>query len=300
MQRTLGGILLFSSCLSIPPAASAAEDKPSSPAEQLQALRKEYGATSAEFRNARTDEERKTAVEHLDGFPSKFLELVERYSKDPIAVEAAVELVRALNAVDSLTQTAWDLSTTVFPAGSKDASAGRATELLLRDHTGSDKLGPVCERMTYGIRKEFEPFLRAVLKTSPHREVQALSCLALARFLNSRVRKLDLVKARPEIAPRYEGLFGNDHFEEIQRQGRTAIAGEVETLLEQAVTQYGDVKFLFGGTVGEQAAAELREIRHLAAGKEAPDIEGEDQDGRRFKLSDYRGKVVLLSFWLEY
>jgi len=32
-------------------------------------------------------------------------------------------------------------------------------------------------------------------------------------------------------------------------------------------------------------------------GKEAPEIEGEDIDGKRFKLSDYRGKVVVLDFW---
>jgi peroxiredoxin len=41
-------------------------------------------------------------------------------------------------------------------------------------------------------------------------------------------------------------------------------------------------------------------MRHLAVGREAPDIEGADQDGKRFKLSDYRGKVVLLDFWSEY
>jgi cytochrome oxidase Cu insertion factor (SCO1/SenC/PrrC family) len=29
----------------------------------------------------------------------------------------------------------------------------------------------------------------------------------------------------------------------------------------------------------------------------APEIEGEDQDGVTFKLSDYRGKVILLDFW---
>jgi predicted Zn finger-like uncharacterized protein len=29
----------------------------------------------------------------------------------------------------------------------------------------------------------------------------------------------------------------------------------------------------------------------------AQDIEGEDLDGVRFKLSDYRGKIVLLDFW---
>src|SRR5580765_3370097 len=32
-------------------------------------------------------------------------------------------------------------------------------------------------------------------------------------------------------------------------------------------------------------------------GKEVPDIEGEDLDGKPFKLSDYRGKVVMLTFW---
>jgi hypothetical protein len=33
------------------------------------------------------------------------------------------------------------------------------------------------------------------------------------------------------------------------------------------------------------------------AGKPAPEIEGTDLDGKSFKLSDYRGKVVLLDFW---
>jgi hypothetical protein len=29
----------------------------------------------------------------------------------------------------------------------------------------------------------------------------------------------------------------------------------------------------------------------------APEIVGVDQDGKEFKLSDYRGKVVMLDFW---
>ena len=48
---------------------------------------------------------------------------------------------------------------------------------------------------------------------------------------------------------------------------------------------------------GEAADAELFEIRHLQPGKAAPDILGDDIDGQKFKLSDYRGKVVLLDFW---
>ena len=51
------------------------------------------------------------------------------------------------------------------------------------------------------------------------------------------------------------------------------------------------------GSVGKQAKKELFALRHLSVGKVAPDIEGDDQDGQRFQLSDYRGKVVLLDFW---
>jgi hypothetical protein len=41
----------------------------------------------------------------------------------------------------------------------------------------------------------------------------------------------------------------------------------------------------------------VREPNALAIGECVPDIEGEDLDGVRFKLSDYRGKVVMLEFW---
>ena len=75
---------------------------------------------------------------------------------------------------------------------------------------------------------------------------------------------------------------------------------EAETLYEEAIEKYGDVKTPYEGTVGESARTELFEIRQLALGKDAPDIEGVDQDGQQFKLSDYRGKVVLLYFWSEF
>jgi hypothetical protein len=35
----------------------------------------------------------------------------------------------------------------------------------------------------------------------------------------------------------------------------------------------------------------------LNIGQVAPEIEGEDLEGKHFKLSDYRGKVVVLDFW---
>jgi len=38
-------------------------------------------------------------------------------------------------------------------------------------------------------------------------------------------------------------------------------------------------------------------VEGLKVGNLAPDIENEDLDGETFKLSDYRGKVVMLDFW---
>jgi cytochrome oxidase Cu insertion factor (SCO1/SenC/PrrC family) len=35
----------------------------------------------------------------------------------------------------------------------------------------------------------------------------------------------------------------------------------------------------------------------LSPGSKAPDVSGVDLDGVAFKLSDYKGKVVMLDFW---
>ena len=46
-----------------------------------------------------------------------------------------------------------------------------------------------------------------------------------------------------------------------------------------------------------QAQGKRHSPADLAIGKVAPEISGVDVDGRKFKLSDYRGKVVVLDFW---
>jgi hypothetical protein len=288
MRPIVGEILVLVLGLSAATAGGAGQDKPAPPEEQYQALLKEYQEASSG--GAPSDEERMKLIgrvyKHRNELALRFLELAEKNPQDPIAVDALIQAV-------------WQVNTTPWPVElvGEDGARKKAFALLQRDHVGSDKLGPLCQRVSFGFCKEYETFLRAVLESNPHEDVQALACLSLAHFLNNRLQRLDLVKEQPELATEFEGLFGKEYLEELQRQDRTKAVEEVEALFEQAVEKYGDVKVPGGGTVGEKAKAELFEIRRLCVGKEAPDIDGEDQDGTRFKLSDYRGKVVLLDFW---
>lgn len=73
----------------------------------------------------------------------------------------------------------------------------------------------------------------------------------------------------------------------------------VEGMLAEIANEYGEVRFR-NATLGKLVEQDLKMLqwhKNLAVGKVAPDIEGPDLDGQSFKLSDYRGKVVLLDFW---
>ncbi|MBL8863016.1 MAG: TlpA family protein disulfide reductase [Planctomycetes bacterium] len=48
---------------------------------------------------------------------------------------------------------------------------------------------------------------------------------------------------------------------------------------------------------GASAKGALFQAEHLAPGRTPPDVEAVDTEGRRFRLSDYRGKVLVLDFW---
>jgi hypothetical protein len=289
MRRNAVRILVLTVGLFAAVAGADGQGKSLTPAEQYKALRDEYDKASSPGVPL-TDAERLKFIGQVyrqrSALAVKFLELAEKYPVDPVAL-------------DALTQAVWQVNGTPWPVElvGEDAARGRAFEIIVRDHVRSDKLGPLCQRVSYGFCKEYESFLRAVLEKNPHKEVQATAALSLAHFLNNRLQRLDLCKERPDLAKEFAGLYGKDYLADLQRQDREKAGKEVEDVLERAAEKYGDVTLSGGEKVAERVKAELFEIRNLSVGKEAPDIEGEDQDGKQFKLSDYRGKVVLLDFW---
>jgi len=270
-------------------AVGAGQDKLPTPEEQYKTLLKESNRATGSGA-VMTDAERLkfvgAAYKHRYEMAPKFLKLAEKYPYDPIAL-------------DALTQAVWQVNTTPWPVEmvGEDPARAKAFELIQRDHIRSEKLGPMCLRVSYGFASEYETFLRAVVEKNPHKPVQAAASVSLAHFLNNRLARVDLCREQPQLAKEFEGLYGKEYFAELRKQSRDKAIREIETAFEQAAEKYGDVKLPAGDTVGERAKAELFEIRNLSVGKEAPDIKGEDQDGKQFKLSEYRGKVVLLDFW---
>src|SRR5262249_28458451 len=127
----------------------------------------------------------------------KLVALAEKYPKDPIALDALLEAV-------------WQVNTVPWPVEmvGRDEARPRAFALLERHHPRSDTLGRLCERISYGLRAEYETFLRAVLEKSPHKEVRARACLALAHSLHNRALRLDLVRGQPGPAREFADLYG--------------------------------------------------------------------------------------------
>jgi len=231
--------------------------KPQTTHEQYQALEKEFRTAQQDFMKAYR--EAKTDEERQQAFAKS--------PKPQAYVGRFLELAEK-NAKDPVAANAliWIVVNAPFAP-----EAGKAIDRLIQDHIQSDKLGPVCPAMVYSPSPAAEKLFRAVLESNPHKEVQGQACFGLAQYLKNH-------SERPNAA-------------ESKKQ-----ALEAEKLFEQVVTKYADVKAM-RKTLGELAKSELFEIRNLAIGKTAPDIEGEDIDGKKFKLSDYRGKVVVLDFW---
>jgi|CXWL01.1.fsa_nt_gi hypothetical protein len=64
-----------------------------------------------------------------------------------------------------------------------------------------------------------------------------------------------------------------------------------EAILIELKNKYPDT------SAGKRAEGRLYVIGNLNVGQVAPDFEVTDENGKTFKLSDYRGQVVVLDFW---
>jgi AhpC/TSA family len=134
----------------------------------------------------------------------------------------------------------------------------------------------LCQRLHY--TNDSERLLRVLYTRGKRDDTRGVACLVLAQGLRRRADNLAASDAK----------------------AADKMHQESEKLFEEAADKYADVKTAFDGPVGKKARSELNDLRYLSVGKAAPEVKGTDQDGKHFKLSDYKGKVVLLDFWSEF
>jgi peroxiredoxin len=235
---------------------------------------------------ARTDEDRQKA--YREKFPrprsyaGRFLQLAESAPSDPSAVDALVWIVQRSDAGPEF---------------------DRAIELLARDHAAKQKVSlPASSSLINKLSPAAEKLFRAVIDKNPNRFVRGYACLWLGQYLRYQSEAVRRVREDKQNAAFLESMFlekGGDKasFERFSRRDPDALMTRSEAAFERVVKEFADIPGPHDQTLGQEAQTELNEIRNLVPGKPAPEVTGTDVDGRPMKLSDHRGRVVLLSFW---
>jgi tetratricopeptide (TPR) repeat protein len=262
-------------------AVATADDKKAdtkTAAEQLAALRQETKEAETKLYKTLDDlgEDKEAQKKAGELFQAHEKEQVKRY-------EAALELAKADPRSDvAFDALAWLLETPrtyYLPVGKP------AMELMLEHHAENPKVGKTV--LTLGrfgpqegqaSHKVAAELLKAVAEKNPDKTVRG------------QVAMVGAWKAKEAF----------EAAEYRKKKDTEELAVVAEKAFEAVAKEYGECKLLGRGekqTLKEATEVELFELRNLRVGKTAPDIEGEDLDGVKFKLSEYRGKVVVLDFW---
>jgi thiol-disulfide isomerase/thioredoxin len=259
-------------------------------------LLKEYDAAIKAWEERADETKQDTEPWPARAFIPRFVKLAEANPSEPGATEALLWVVnKAMN----------------IYVGGRDfyPHYRHALELLTRGGQLDDaRLGQACTQGLGYPSVPTESFLGVLIDRSRNREVRGRALLALARIFGAKVsftgiRQLDPNAQSPAENEFLKGL-DPDYVKYIRNVDFKASKDEAERLLEQCIKDYGDVLYRRAHsaadrdvTIAEAARSELHKLSHLAIGKVAPEIAGEDLYGRPMKLSDYRGKIVVLVFW---
>lgn len=260
---------------------------PGTPAEKLEALKAAHKAAEAEYRAAAqalpdTPEGQRKYQEVWkafdDGQAARFLQAVDLARVDPKSDAALAALEWVLTIPRAV----------YLPAGKP------ALDLAREHHAKNPKVGKIAAWVGYYPPHPVQgteaaetataawAFLEAVAETNPDKTARA--------------------QAEMAFALRAHGAFARAEY--TRSDERDALAAEAERLYEKLTTEYGDAPRLIRegkGTVGEFAGRELFELRHLRVGKPAPELVGDDLDGKPVKLSELsRGKVTVVVFWASW
>lgn len=264
-----------------PPTAPPMDEE----ARQSQA-QKDYDALQAEFQQAV-----KNLRDEIKSVESKDDQIRILATKNPSTEYGK----RFLELAKSYPDTKASVNATLFVVGQTTGELkNEAMEYLLNRYSDKVKLSKIADSLKQEVPSQnIEQWFDLMIEKSKPGPVQASIMLSYSQYIGQFPTFRKTIALNPQVAERLPPAqldYINSERSDAQNQ-RTA------SILESVIQQYGDVKFQGRETFGEKAASELFELTQLQVGMTVPEIEGEDLDGIPFKLSDYRGKVVMLDFW---
>jgi len=263
-----------------PPQDGGAVQEAASPADRLHALEKEYDDAMAAFYAAyskASEEERQKIFADLYPDPDAFVPRFQALADEVLGTDTAAGAL------------AW-----IATHANDEEVSGEALTTLIEDHLESPRIKSVCQLLErrYG---DGEELLLRIMDRSPDHDTQGMACFTLASNLlgQSTIARNIRDEEKKEV---YIGWLGQEVADRLLVADPAALQARAEKLFERVIAEFGDVDTGYA-KLGPRAEANLFEIHHLQIGMVAPDIEGTDVDGTAFKLSDYRGKVVVIDFW---
>ena len=236
------------------------------------ATQKETTAPAARYQKLLDQYEEGAKAPELAG---RFLELAEQHPSDSVAVDSLV----------------W-----VLTKARLRPEATRALELLERDHLNDEQFAAACRHVARTPALAAEKLLRTALDKSRNEKVRSQACRQLAYQLDQQASVVDQLKKEPESIDRVMQFYGAEYGKHLKSLDREQLEKKREQHYERMLKSFADVS-TSDGKLGEIAEKALFRICHLSIGRVAPEIEGEDIFGKTFKLSEHRGRVVVLSFW---
>ena len=283
----LRAVLLL--CLLIAPVAAQTKPADDKATESFRALAGGFDEASAAFRKAfdaaKTPEAKKKVLDTLqpraEDFAVRFVALANANPKSPAAV-------------DSL---AWVVMHPVSPESPRADLRTKALESLASDYLEDARVGKLCTQLVHSVDDASEKFLRQVYVKGATAGVKARACASLAHNLKFRARLIRSLKEDADAVKDYERALGKAAVARLQKADPKVLLEESESLFEVVSEKYGKMGHPLHGNMQELARWHLLSIRRpITLEKPAPNVMGEDIDGKKMALRDFAGKVVLLDF----
>lgn len=188
----------------------------------------------------------------------------------------------------------------------------RAWQIIQNQRLDEEEIVKLCMTASDRSSPAREAFLREMAtRTDLPGNASAFATMALASYLAQRFDDAENVEftawwRKPQDAyfAFLQTQLADEWIEYMENADAQAVRNEGIASLQRIINEYADVpvtsmsrRFHDATTLGPPAKQRLYALEHLVIGARAPNVAGRDLNGNDLRLSDYRGKVVLLSFW---